>query len=137
MLYAAWDEHEEWLTHPTFLAPSTFVWPFTPTVGARIVKLRDEAVVEIEAKEHSEPIVERLSTPSEANWRQFWDEIDRLRLWDWRKEYVTPHILDGTDWSLLIRHERQIRISGCNGFPLRDSRSGTSTAQILRSSRTP
>ena len=95
---------------------------FHPNGGYRIVKLRDEAVVEIEAKEHSEPIVERLSTPSEANWRQFWDEIDRLRLWDWRKEYVTPHILDGTDWSLLIRHERQIRISGCNGFPLRDSK---------------
>ena len=85
--------------------------------GYETWKLREGQVV-ICKDDHKHEPEEYCCCPSAADWQIFWETIEELGVWQWQRRYDTPGILDGTDWSLTLRYEKQrLRTSGCNGYP--------------------
>ena len=64
-------------------------------------------------------IVDRAYAPgAEAQWRQFWEEVDRIGVWQWSPRYWSDDALDGTQWSLELRYgEREVKSEGSNLYP--------------------
>jgi hypothetical protein len=56
--------------------------------------------------------------PDRDRWLAFWQDIERLGVWDWKEDYSDPLILDGGCWSLEIeRRGRTLKSGGKNGYP--------------------
>lgn len=56
--------------------------------------------------------------PSPADWENFWQELDNLKIWKWKKSYNNPHMLDGTQWELdFVIDTKSKKISGSNNYP--------------------
>jgi hypothetical protein len=48
----------------------------------------------------------------------FREVLSKCRILDWKKEYIDPDTIDGTQWSLDIELEdRSIHINGSNAYP--------------------
>ena len=45
--------------------------------------------------------------PSDEDWKEFSQSLEQLKVWDWKKDYKDD-ILDGTQWSLLVRTTRYL-----------------------------
>jgi len=45
--------------------------------------------------------------PSDEEWKEFSQSLEQLKVWDWKQRYDS-HILDGTQWSLLVRTTRYL-----------------------------
>jgi len=60
-----------------------------------------------------------FSTPSTKDWDEFWDAVDTLKVWSWKKNYNNDDVLDGTQWELTINRagRRRRRIFGSNAYP--------------------
>jgi len=60
-----------------------------------------------------------FSTPSTKDWDEFWDAVDTLKVWSWKKNYNNDDVLDGTQWELTIKQAgmRKRRIFGSNAYP--------------------
>jgi len=56
---------------------------------------------------------------NEDEWRNFVHKLYLCYITDWKRSYVNPHILDGTQWDLevKIRNMHTIKISGSNAYP--------------------
>ena len=56
--------------------------------------------------------------PTEPQWSQFWQEVDRIGVWQWTREYWNHDVLDGIQWSLELRcGERRVKSEGSNCYP--------------------
>ena len=55
--------------------------------------------------EHQETVV--THNPSDEEWKEFSQSLEQLKVWDWKQRYDS-HILDGTQWSLLVRTVRYL-----------------------------
>jgi hypothetical protein len=59
-----------------------------------------------------------LVTPSAEQWREFRDSLDKLAVWQWRSDYVSPNIADGTNWSAKVEYaDKKSSMKGKNGYP--------------------
>ena len=47
--------------------------------------------------------------PSAEEWKEFSQSLEQLKVWDWKKSYQDD-ILDGTQWSLLVRTTRYLMV---------------------------
>ena len=47
--------------------------------------------------------------PSAEEWKEFFQSLEQLKVWDWKQRYDS-HILDGTQWSLLVRTARYLTV---------------------------
>jgi len=56
---------------------------------------------------------------SDLEWQRFWNKIDLLGVWDWKKEYFDQDVMDGVQWELMIdrKGRQRRRIFGSNKFP--------------------
>ena len=60
---------------------------------------------------------------SAKQWQTFSRALDRLNVWCWKRNYLDPHVCDGTGWSVKIAYsDRSLVSGGSNGFPGRDGR---------------
>ena len=59
-----------------------------------------------------------VTTPSTKEWEEFWQTVDTLKVWSWKKEYISE-ICDGTQWELRIKRKgrRRRKIYGINAYP--------------------
>ena len=66
-----------------------------------------------------EGLEEDFTIPSTKDWDEFWDTVDILKVWSWKKDYNNDDVLDGTQWELTIKREgrRKRRIFGSNAYP--------------------
>ncbi len=57
--------------------------------------------------------------PLEKDWEIFWQEVDKLKVWSWKKEYFNKGVMDGTQWELEIKIEgkRRRKMFGSNAYP--------------------
>ncbi|MBI1390956.1 MAG: hypothetical protein GC154_21200 [bacterium] len=54
----------------------------------------------------------------QEEWLNFWDALERIGVWQWRRKYTDNDILDGTQWKLDIDKDGQkISVYGSNEFP--------------------
>ncbi|HYG35487.1 MAG TPA: hypothetical protein VEC99_11915 [Clostridia bacterium] len=64
------------------------------------------------------PSREVSCTPSPDRWRRFWQDLDRVGVWNWKPDYTDPNVLDGSGWHLEIKHAgRELKTGGDNGYP--------------------
>ena len=87
--------------------------------------------------------------PSAEEWKEFSQSLEQLKIWDWKKSYQDD-ILDGTQWSLLVRTTRylmaqspfgtlddkpvpysEIKCGGSNAFPPNFSKFITSINKLI------
>ena len=51
-------------------------------------------------------------------WREFRRVMDEVNVWVWRKEYIDPGVVDGTQWSLRLEYaDASVFSRGSNAFP--------------------
>ena len=60
--------------------------------------------------------------PTEAQWRVFWEKMDTIKIWSWKKRYdpsdIGATVYDGGDWELTLSHQgRKIHTGGENAGP--------------------
>ena len=56
--------------------------------------------------------------PSKESWWQFWQDVERLGVWDWQSQYQNHQVLDGTFWHLKLQHGgRRLQTEGYNAYP--------------------
>lgn len=66
----------------------------------------------------SEPVIkEQLS---QEEWKSFVHSLFRCYISDWKKRYVDPHIVDGTQWELEVHflNRKPLKIYGSNKYPV-------------------
>ena len=87
--------------------------------------------------------------PSAEEWKEFSKSLEQLKVWDWKQRYDSD-ILDGTQWSLLVRTTRylmaqspfgtlddktvpysEIKCGGSNAFPPNFSKFITSINKLI------
>jgi hypothetical protein len=57
-------------------------------------------------------------TPTAAEWREFRQTLDALKVWQWRADYPSQGTLDGTQWSLDIAYaDHTVKCRGNNSYP--------------------
>ena len=61
----------------------------------------------------------KSTEPSAKDWEQFFDVMDNLKVWSWKKDYNDECMLDGTQWELIIKikGKRGRKIYGSNAYP--------------------
>jgi hypothetical protein len=66
---------------------------------------------------HSNPKRESF-TPTTAQWREFRQALDDLKVWQWRSRYPNNGTADGTQWSVkIIYTDRRLHAHGDNNYP--------------------
>lgn len=51
-------------------------------------------------------------------WREFRRVMDEVNVWVWRKEYIDPRVVDGTQWNLRLEYaDASVFSRGSNAFP--------------------
>ena len=51
---------------------------------------------------------------------EFIEGLRNLHIGEWKRDYMNPYVLDGTQWNLEIQYNgdrKPIRISGSNAYP--------------------
>jgi hypothetical protein len=57
-------------------------------------------------------------TPTPAQWREFREALDALKIWQWRADYPTNGTVDGTQWALDIEYaDHALKTHGNNCYP--------------------
>ena len=61
----------------------------------------------------------KSNEPTAKEWEQFFDVMDNLKVWSWKKDYTDEGMLDGTQWELIIKikGKRGRKIYGSNAYP--------------------
>ena len=61
----------------------------------------------------------KSTEPSVKDWDQFFDVMDKLKVWSWKKDYNDEGMLDGTQWELIIKikGKKRRKIYGSNAYP--------------------
>ena len=53
-----------------------------------------------------------------AKWKAFRKALDEAKVWEWKKEYINPEIMDGTVWELKVKYaDASATVSGSNAYP--------------------
>ncbi len=58
--------------------------------------------------------------PSDEDWKEFSQSLEQLKVWDWKESYQAD-ILDGTQWSLLVRTTRYLMVDDYRRRPFATS----------------
>lgn len=60
---------------------------------------------------------QKTITATEAQWREFRQTLDDLRIWQWHMDYPTNGVMDGTQWSLDMAYpDRGLPARGGNNY---------------------
>jgi hypothetical protein len=92
-----------------------FIGGFTSTDIT--LKLEEGAIVLI--KRDSGRSRDRIvHIPSKEEWNEFSNSLKKLNIWNWKKDYDNPDILDGTQWELSIKEgSSKLDCYGSNQYP--------------------
>ena len=73
----------------------------------------------VEDEEARPDDVLNVATTSTKDWEEFWQAVDALKVWSWKKDYYDEGIDDGTQWGLRIKKQgkRGRKIFGSNAYP--------------------
>jgi hypothetical protein len=59
--------------------------------------------------------------PTDQQWQTFFDELERMKAWKWKRDYTNPNVHDGVSWRAFISYEtrdaRDLVSRGSNAFP--------------------
>jgi hypothetical protein len=85
-----------------------------------VVELRDGALHYTERKQTNvgPGSFSSTVTPTPQQWEEFRKSIDQLNIWQWRADYPSHGVEDGTQWSLEIAYaDHALKTHGDNNYP--------------------
>ena len=84
----------------------------------QVYKLNKKKNFEISFMNQGRVITHFIKSPSKIKWDNFFLFLDNIKIWEWKKEYVDPNILDGTQWEIEVSNSsKKIKSYGSNKFP--------------------
>lgn len=96
---------------------------FTARIGGFLgasygVELRDGALLYTSSESGRRNQKHATLTPTAAQWRDFRQTLDDLKVWQWRADYPRQGTVDGTQWMLDIAYaDRSLTAHGDNNYP--------------------
>jgi len=92
--------------------------------GDYVVEMRGSVITyTARAKERGQPARTESVTPTTAQWREFRAALDELKIWQWKADYPSKGMTDGTQWSLDIAYaDRSLKAQGRNQYPGDDAK---------------
>jgi hypothetical protein len=99
--------------------PTRFIARIGGFLGASYsVELHDGALLYTSSESGQRNRKQETLTPTAAQWREFRQTLDDLKVWQWRADYPNHGINDGTQWSLDIAFaDRSLTAHGDNNYP--------------------
>jgi hypothetical protein len=86
--------------------------------GSYVVEWRDGTLTYTESGRGQAAPKPVVITPTAAQWREFRQALDDLKVWDWQPKYPNDKVADGTKWSLDIAYpDRELKTEGANNYP--------------------
>jgi hypothetical protein len=86
--------------------------------GSYRVELHQGVLTYSEAGRGKPKPITTTITPTEAQWREFRQALDEVKVWDWKGDYFNHHVTDGTQWALEVAYADQaIKATGSNSYP--------------------
>ena len=56
--------------------------------------------------------------PTGSQWKSFGTSLDEIGVWNWKTNYVDPNVLDGTQWSVVVKYTgKEVVTHGSNAYP--------------------
>jgi hypothetical protein len=113
------------LVAPVFGAeePSQAPTRFTARIGGFLgasysVELHDGVLLYTSSERGQRNQKKEKVTPTAAEWRDFRQTLDDLKVWQWRGDYPSQGVVDGTQWMLDIAYaDRSLTAHGSNNYP--------------------
>jgi len=96
---------------------------FTARIGGFLgasysVELHDGALLYTSSERGQRNQQHATLTPTAAQWREFRQTLDDLKVWQWRADYPRQGVVDGTQWMLDIAYaDRSLIARGDNNYP--------------------
>jgi hypothetical protein len=99
--------------------PKRFIARIGGFLGASYsVELRDGALLYTSSERGQRHQKQTTLTPTAAQWREFRQTLDDLKVWQWRADYPRQGTVDGTQWMLDIAYaDRSLTAHGDNNYP--------------------
>ena len=99
--------------------PKHFIARIGGFLGASYsVELRDGALLYTSSESGQRNQNHATLTPTAAQWREFRQTLDDLKVWQWRADYPRQGTVDGTQWSLDIAYsDHSLTAHGDNNYP--------------------
>jgi hypothetical protein len=105
-------------------APTVFSMEIGGMIGSYSVRLKNGALLYSNWKYSKETDSAKI-IPTPAQWKEFYDTLDKLKVWQWSPNYINNDILDGAYWELEIQVQgRHLKIFGRNAYPQADGKPG-------------
>src|SRR3954471_17825261 len=61
---------------------------------------------------------QKTITATAAQWREFRQSLDEIKVWQWHSDYPTHGVMDGTQWALDIDYsDHTLHARGSNNYP--------------------
>ena len=101
---------------------------FTARIGGFLgpsysIELHDGALLYTSSESGQRNQKHATLTPTAAQWREFRQTLDDLKVWQWRADYPRQGTVDGTQWSLDIGYaDRSLTAHGDNNYPDKDGK---------------
>lgn len=100
-------------------APTRFTARIGGFLGASYsVELHDGVLLYTSSNSGQRNQKKEKVTPTAAEWREFRQTLEDLKVWRWRADYPSQGVLDGTQWMLDIAYaDRSLTTHGSNNYP--------------------
>jgi hypothetical protein len=96
---------------------------FTARIGGFLgasysVELHDGVLLYTSAERGQRNQKKEKVTPTAAEWRDLRQTLEDLKVWQWRADYPSHGVVDGTQWMLDIAYaDRSLTAHGSNNYP--------------------
>ena len=98
--------------------PKIFVARIGGFLGASYTVELREGILFYTAKKESKDVETAKITPTPAQWKEFRNSLDQLKVWHWHTNYPNSGVYDGTQWSLEIEYQdHSLKTQGDNNYP--------------------
>jgi hypothetical protein len=82
------------------------------------IELRDGSLICTSVESADRRKREETINPTAAEWREFRQALDDLKVWQWQADYPNRGTMDGTQWSFEIAYpDRTLKTQGDNRYP--------------------
>jgi hypothetical protein len=100
-------------------APTRFTARIGGFLGASYsVELHDGVLLYTSSERGQRNQKKEKVTPTAAEWRDFRQTLEDLKVWQWRADYPSQGVVDGTQWMLDIAYaDRSLTAHGSNNYP--------------------
>jgi len=96
------------------------------------IQLIDDGQLEFIPNEYRPDDIQRRVCPSSPAWEHFHQELDSLKVWEWKHEYFNHDICDGTQWKVeIIWGSKKYIAFGSNSYPTKDGKSTENEAESV------